>query len=109
MQVYSNLVSTNIPNGSAVKVVCIAVDANNNLFSYDQNLTVTAAPVIEMSAGDIIFKTVYFNIGFYCWLMKLLINNWYFIFFIPNNYLLFSSTRFLKVYPARRCYLVCRH
>jgi len=49
MQVYGNLVSTNIPNGSAVKVVCIAVDASNTLFSYTQNLTVTANTQIDVT------------------------------------------------------------
>ena len=41
MQAY-NLTTTDIPNGSAVKIVCIAVDGANNLFSYTDNLTLTA-------------------------------------------------------------------
>lgn len=48
MQVY-NLASTAIPNGSAVKIVCIAVDASNTLFSYSQNLTVTSNTQIDVT------------------------------------------------------------
>jgi hypothetical protein len=48
MQVY-NLASSSIPNGSAVKIVCIGVDAANTLYSYSQNLTVTANTQIDVT------------------------------------------------------------
>jgi hypothetical protein len=48
MQVY-NLASTAIPNGSAVKIVCIAVDASNTLYSYSQNLTLTSNTQIDVT------------------------------------------------------------
>ena len=53
MQVY-NLTTTNIPNGSDVKIIAIAVDASNTLFSFSQNITVTATKQIDvtMAASD---------------------------------------------------------
>lgn len=48
MQAY-NLTTTNIPNGSQAKIVCIAVDANNTLYSYTQNLTVIANTQIDVT------------------------------------------------------------
>jgi len=48
MQV-QNLNSTAIPNGSSAKIVCIAVDASNTLFSYTQNLTVNANTSIDVT------------------------------------------------------------
>jgi hypothetical protein len=48
MQVY-NVVSGSIPDGSAVKIVAIAVDANGNLFSFSQNLTVSSSSQIQVT------------------------------------------------------------
>lgn len=48
MQVY-NTVSGSIPNGSAVKIVAIAVDANGTLFSFNQNLTMTSSTQAQVT------------------------------------------------------------
>ncbi len=48
MQVY-NTVSGSIPNGSAVKIVAIAVDANGQLFSFSQNLTMTSSTSVQVT------------------------------------------------------------
>lgn len=48
MQVY-NAVSGSIPNGSAVKIVAIAVDANGTLFSFNQNLTMTSSTQAQVT------------------------------------------------------------
>jgi hypothetical protein len=48
MQVYS-LNSGSIPNGSAVKIVCIGVQSSGSLFSYTQNLTVNASQAITVT------------------------------------------------------------
>ncbi len=48
MQVY-NLTSGSIPDGSAIKIVAIAVDANGTLFSYSQNLTMTSSTQAQVT------------------------------------------------------------
>lgn len=48
MQVY-NMSSVAIPNGSAVKIVAIGIDAGGNLFSYDQSKTVNANEQIDIT------------------------------------------------------------
>lgn len=48
MQVY-NTVSGSIPNGSAVKIVAMAVDANGTLFSFNQNLTMTSSTQAQVT------------------------------------------------------------
>jgi len=48
MQVY-NMASGSIPSGSAVKIVAIAVDANGQLFSYTQNLTMTSSTQADVT------------------------------------------------------------
>lgn len=48
MQVY-NMASGSIPSGSAVKIVAIAVDANGQLFSYTQNLTMTSSTQAQVT------------------------------------------------------------
>ena len=51
MQVY-NTVSGLIPNGSSVKIVMMAIDGNNNLFSYTESLTVNGSATIDMSLSQ---------------------------------------------------------
>jgi hypothetical protein len=48
MQVY-NMTSGSIPNGSGVKIICIGVKANGDLFSFNQNLTVNSSQSIAVS------------------------------------------------------------
>ncbi len=48
MQVY-NLSSQNIPNGTDVKIILIGVDGSGNLFSYYQELNVTASSAIDVT------------------------------------------------------------
>lgn len=48
MQAY-NMASGAIPNGSSVKIICIAVDAGGNLFSYEQSKTVNASETIDVT------------------------------------------------------------
>lgn len=48
MQAY-NSTSSSIPDGSAVKIVAIAVDANGTLFSFNQNLTMTSATQAQVT------------------------------------------------------------
>lgn len=48
MQVY-NVVSGSIPDGSAVKIVAIAIDASGTLYSFTQNLTVSSSSQIQVT------------------------------------------------------------
>ncbi|MES2592450.1 MAG: hypothetical protein V4608_11225 [Bacteroidota bacterium] len=48
MQVY-NVASGSIPTGSAVKIIAIAVDAGGTLYSFNQNMTVSASSQIEVT------------------------------------------------------------
>ncbi len=48
MQVF-NVASGSIPDGSAVKIVAIAVDGSGTLFSYSQNLTVSSTSQIQVT------------------------------------------------------------
>ena len=48
MQVY-NMSSLPIPNGSNVKIICIAVDASGNLFSYDNTKTINSNEQIDVT------------------------------------------------------------
>ena len=52
MQVY-NLNSTSIPNGTAVKIICIGENASGGLFAYTQNLTVTSTQAINITMASI--------------------------------------------------------
>lgn len=51
MQVY-NMTSGLIPNGSNVKIVMIAVDGSNQLFSYTESRTVNNSATIDMSLSQ---------------------------------------------------------
>ena len=44
-----NLSTVQIPNGSSAKIVAIAIDTNNQLYSFSQNLTVSAAQQISIT------------------------------------------------------------
>jgi len=48
MQAY-NSASSAIPNGSAVKIVAIGLDANGNLFSFSQNQTVSSSTSVNIT------------------------------------------------------------
>ena len=48
MQVY-NLASGQIPNGSAVKIIAIAVDGSNQLYSFYQTQTVNASASVDVT------------------------------------------------------------
>ena len=50
IQVY-NLSSTAIPNGSAVKIIAIGIDASGNLFSAYQEATVSANITVDVTLG----------------------------------------------------------
>lgn len=50
IQVY-NLSSTAIPNGSAVKIIAIGIDASGNLFSAYQEATVSANTTVDVTLG----------------------------------------------------------
>ena len=47
MQAY-NMSTGLIPNGSAVKIVMIAIDASGNLFTYNETRTVNASATIDV-------------------------------------------------------------
>jgi len=51
MQAYNQSMGI-IPNGSGVKIVAIAVDANGNLFSYYQQLNVNASQTIQVTLSQ---------------------------------------------------------
>lgn len=44
-----NLTTTPIPNNSAIKIVAIAVNASNQLYFYNQNLTLTSSQTISVT------------------------------------------------------------
>lgn len=61
MQVGAGLVSDQIPNGTAVKIIALGLDGSGNLFSFDQNLTVTANAQIDITLAattDAAFTTL---------------------------------------------------
>jgi hypothetical protein len=47
-----NLSTCQIPNGAAVKIVAIAVDASNQLFYFNQNLTVSSSQQISVTMSS---------------------------------------------------------
>jgi hypothetical protein len=51
MQAYNQSMGI-IPNGSDVKIIAIAVDANGNLYSYYQQLNVNASQAIQVTMSQ---------------------------------------------------------